>query len=76
MLCRPATQVELPSNFNRLGALRRVRFEGLYLAATAVEASGFTPAPQAAPRALQELRLKDCLGDFPFGSRLNSLRTL
>lgn len=68
--------MELPSGFSRLAALRRVRFEGLYLAATAVEASGFTPAPQAAPCALEALVLQDCLGDFPFGSALGELRVL
>ncbi len=68
-------QVELPPNFARLAALNRVRFEGLYLAATA-EPSGFTPAPQAAPRALKELKLQDCIGDFPFGSALCGLKTL
>ena len=66
----------MPEGFGELTALRSLTLATLYLGRGASPPSGFTPAPQPAPPALQRLLLEDCTGDFPFGCGLRGLRVM
>lgn len=72
----PRPQVVLPEGFGALPALRRIQLATLYLGREGAPRSGFTPPPQPAPKALAQLSLLDCTGDFPFGSGMDGLRSL